>query len=159
MAENLAGRLTDVSNRVQEFFREWDSIDDGDLDPRFIDLYAPLDFMVRLHAGMGDDLTDAEFEERFSANTRLLSRLAGQLMATVIESYAERSADDRVVRQIQSWQRDPLVADLIAAWRRERNRDPLSDGWMSMPPSRPGAGADPEHDKNGETGSGRLSYA
>ncbi len=54
-------RLTDISNRVQAFFREWAALDDSRLDPRFVDLYSPLDFMVRLHAGMADDLTDATF--------------------------------------------------------------------------------------------------
>ncbi|MGA4838172.1 NAD(P)/FAD-dependent oxidoreductase [Streptomyces sp. G45] len=125
-------RLTAISNRVQAFFREWAAIDDGGLDARFVDLYAPLNFMVRLHTGMADDLPDERFPERFSANTRLFAQLAGQLVTAVIDTYGERYGDDRVMAQIQRWQRDPLIADLIATHRRERHQHPTSDGWIAL---------------------------
>ncbi len=130
IAANL-GRLTKLSNRVQQFFREWESIDDSDLRPQFIDLYAPLNFMVKLHAGMADELTAAEFEARFTENTRLFAQLAGQLVSTVIAACAERTEDD-VVARIQGWQRDPLIADLLAVYRRERHRNPTSTEWMTV---------------------------
>lgn len=126
------GRLTRISNRVQQFFREWASIDDSELRPQFVDLYAPLNFMVTLHAGMADELTAAEFESRFSANTRLFAQLAGQLISTVIATYAERTYDDAVVARIQDWQRDPIIADLLATYRRERHRNPTSPQWMTI---------------------------
>lgn len=132
------GRLTQISNRVQQFFREWASIDDSELRPQFVDLYAPLNFMVKLHAGMADELTAAEFETRFSENTRLFAQLAGQLVSTVIATYAERAYDDDVVARIQGWQRDPIIADLLATYRRERHRNPTSPGWIAM--SQPAAG-------------------
>ncbi|KJK43543.1 halogenase [Lentzea aerocolonigenes] len=130
IAANL-GRLTQISNRVQQFFREWESIDDSDLGPQFVDLYAPLNFMVKLHAGMADELTATEFETRFSENTRLFAQLAGQLVSTVIAAFAERTGDD-VIARIQDWQRDPLIADLLAIYRRERHRNPTSTGWMTV---------------------------
>ncbi len=126
------GRLTQVSNRVQQFFREWEAIDDSDLSARFVDLYAPLNFMVNLHEGMTEQLGDAEFEARFSDNTRLFAQLAGQLISTVIDAFADRTYDDGVVAQIQAWQRDPLIADLLATFRRERHRNPTSTGWMTL---------------------------
>jgi flavin-dependent dehydrogenase len=132
------GRLTQISNRVQQFFREWASIDDSELSPQFVDLYAPLNFMVKLHAGMADELTAAEFQTRFSENTRLFAQLAGQLVSTVIATYAERTYDDDVVARIQSWQRDPVIADLLAVYRRERHRNPTSPEWMTI--GRPDAG-------------------
>ncbi|GAB3432915.1 NAD(P)/FAD-dependent oxidoreductase [Flindersiella endophytica] len=131
VAANL-GRLTQISNRVQRFFREWESIDDSDLGPRFVDLYSPLNFMVKLHAGMADDLTAAEFEVRFADNTRLFAQLAGQLVSTVIEAYADRTHDDEVVARIQAWQRDPVITDLVSTYRRERHRNPTSTGWMTI---------------------------
>lgn len=139
VAANL-GRLTLISNRVQQFFREWASIDDSDLPPQFVDLYAPLNFMVRLHEGMADELTLAEFETRFTENTRLFAQLAGQLISTVIAAYAER-ADDDVIARIQGWQRDPLIADMLATYRRERHRNPTSSEWMTIGQSAPAVSA------------------
>jgi len=126
------GRLAQISNRVQQFFREWESIDDSDLRPQFVDLYAPLDFMVKLHAGMADELTDAEFEARFTQNTRLFAQLAGHLVSTVIDTYADRTHDDAVVACIQGWQRDPIIVDFLAVYRKERHRNPTSSGWMTI---------------------------
>lgn len=131
VAANLE-RLTEISNRVQQFFREWASIDDSELDAQFIDLYSPLNFMVKLHAGMADELTDTEFETRFASNTRLFSQLAGQLISTVITAFAEQTYDDTVVARIQAWQRDPVIADLLATYRRERDRNPTSREWMTI---------------------------
>ncbi|MDF0531687.1 tryptophan 7-halogenase [Tsukamurella sp. 8F] len=141
IAANLE-RLTQISNRMQQFFREWESIDDTQLTDRFVDLYAPLDFMVKLHTGMADALTDVEFEARFADNTRLFGQLAGQLMSTVIETYAERTLADDVVARIQEWQRDSLVADLIATYRRERKQNPTSTKWMMVGQPEPPAMTD-----------------
>ncbi|MEC3957779.1 tryptophan 7-halogenase [Nocardia sp. CDC153] len=132
------GRLTQISNRVQQFFREWAAIDDSALPAQFVDLYAPLDFMIALHAGMADELTDAEFEQRFNKNTRLFAQLAGQLVSTVIAAYAERTYDDEVVARIQGWQRDPIIAELLAVYRRERHRNPTSPEWINVPRSEAG---------------------
>lgn len=137
VAANLE-RLTEISNRVQQFFREWESIDHSDLRPQFVDLYAPLNFMVKLHAGMADVLTAAEFETRLTENTRLFAQLAGQLISTVIATFAERTYDDVVVARIQGWQRDPIIVELLAAYRRERHRNPTSREWMTV--GRPDAG-------------------
>jgi flavin-dependent dehydrogenase len=139
------GRLTLVSNRVQAFFREWASIDGEELAPRFVDLYAPLDFMGTLHAGMADELSPPEFSARFSENTRLLSQLAGQLVSSVIDHYAGAAFDDHVVQVIQNWQRDPLLAELVAVHRRDRATRPTSDGWITLTDSSPRA-AGPQTD-------------
>ncbi|WP_369212142.1 NAD(P)/FAD-dependent oxidoreductase [Streptomyces flavofungini] len=141
-------RLAAISNRVQAFFREWAAIDDQALDAGFVDLYSPLDFMVKLHAGMADDLTDEEFPERFAANTRLFAQLAGQLVTAVIDAHGGRFGEDRVIAQVQSWQRDPLIAELLATYRRERHRNPTSDGWIAprTPHAEPGT---PDHEPNG----------
>ena len=160
VAADLA-RLTDISNRVQAFFREWAAVDDRDLEARFVDLYSPLNFMVKLHAGMSDDLSDDQFAERFSANTRLFEQLAGQLVTTVIEAHGGRYDDDRVVAQIQAWQRDPLVGELIATYWRERHRNPTSEGWLVVHAAAPATAAG--HEQNGANNGGRrvdeVSYA
>ncbi|MER7756985.1 lycopene cyclase family protein [Kitasatospora sp. NPDC097643] len=163
-------RLTAISNRVQAFFREWAAIDDTPLEARFVDLYSPLDFMVRLHAGMADDLPDGRFAERFSANTRLFAQLAGQLVTTVIDAHGDRYGDDRVIAQVQRWQRDPLIAELIAVHRRESRDHPTSAGWIALRPStatgdEPSEPSDPKepNEPNGADGMeqhpGEVSYA
>lgn len=143
VAADLA-RLTDISNRVQAFFREWAAVDGRELEARFVDLYSPLNFMVKLHAGMADELSDAQFAERFSANTRLFEQLAGQLVTTVVDTHRERYDDDRVVAQIQAWQRDPLIGELVATYRRERHRNPTSAGWLVLGAAVGARGADDE---------------
>jgi flavin-dependent dehydrogenase len=147
----LAGelqRLTEISNRVQAFFREWASIDTPALAARFVDLYSPLNFMVRLHAGMADELPGDKFDERFSANATLFAQLAGQLVTRVIDVYGDRYDDDRVMAQIQAWQRDPLLTDLIGVYLRERRRNPTSEGWMTM--GEPGPRAATSAEGNGQ---------
>jgi hypothetical protein len=164
VAASLA-RLTDISNRVQAFFREWAAVDDRALEARFVDLYSPLNFMVKLHVGMADELSDAQFAERFSANTKLFEQLAGQLVTAVIDTHGDRYDDDRLVAQIQAWQRDPLIGELIATYRRERHRNPTSEGWMVLDDdaSETPAPAADDHPENGADRRGRqieeVSYA
>lgn len=155
-------RLADISNRVQAFFREWAAIDDSRLEARFVDLYSPLNFMVKLHAGMADDLPGGQFSQRFSANTTLFAQLAGQLVTAVIDAHGDRYGDDRVMAQVQSWQRDPLIADLIATHRRERHRNPTSEGWIALRAPRTGesgAGHEPNGADGMEQHTSEVSYA
>ena len=79
--------LIELSNRVQRFFREWARSRAPRPRRQFVDLYAPLNFMVTLHTAMMG--TAPKFAERFDANARLLRQLAGQLIETVL---AEKSA-------------------------------------------------------------------
>ena len=128
---NLA-RLTQLSNRVQQFYREWAAIDRPDLPAILVDLYQPLDFMVKLHHGMAANLSPAAFEAQFTDNVRLFEQLAGQLISTVIGVYANRRDDPGALAQIQRWQTEPLIAELIAIYRRAATRNPTSDGWLTL---------------------------
>lgn len=130
VAANLS-RLTQISNRMQQFFTEWHSIDGPALEPQYIDTHVPLNFMDRLHRGMADELGPAEFEARFSDNTRLFAQLAGQLISTVIEAYADNFTDD-VVDRVQQWRRDPLITEYVAIYRKERQHNPTSPLWITM---------------------------
>lgn len=120
--------LIDVSNRVQRFFREWASVETGTATRPFVDLYAPLNFMVTLHTAMID--TSPDFFELFEANARLLRQLAGQLVETIVAEKSAMFGDDDVMRQVQAWQRDPLLRDLRSAYRSAQTDNPLSDGWI-----------------------------
>jgi flavin-dependent dehydrogenase len=125
-------RLTVLSNRVQAFYREWEAIDQCDLAEGLVDLYEPLNFMVKLHHGMAAGLSPAAFDAQFAENVKLFEQLAGQLVSTVIEAYANRTDNPEVFAQIQQWQTDPLISTLISTYRREGKRNPTSDGWMTL---------------------------
>jgi flavin-dependent dehydrogenase len=124
--------LARLSNRVQAFFREWNGIDVPGTAVDFVDLYAPLNFMVELHDGLVATLGPGQFEARFDKNVRLFEQLAGQLISTVIEAYANDSARPHVLEQIQRWQTDPYVASLLAVYRRDRKNNPTNDGWLTL---------------------------
>ncbi len=120
--------LIALSNRIQGFFREWAAVEAGTSSVAFVDLYAPLNFMVTLHTAMMG--TSPHFAEQFDANARLLRRLAGQLVDTVITEKSSTFDDDNIMRQVQSWQRDSLLRELRAAYREDQESDPISGGWI-----------------------------
>ena len=121
--------LIALSNRVQKFFREWATTESGTPTAAFIDLYVPLNFMAALHTAMM--APSPNFTEQFDANARLLRRLAGQLVETVLIEKSAMFDDDAVMRQVQAWQRDPLLQELRVAYRQEQSADPLSSAWLA----------------------------
>lgn len=131
VATNLS-RLALLSNRVQAFFREWHAIDQPGISDRFVDLYSPLDFMVKLHTGMAAGLSATELDAQFAANVRLFERMAGQIVSTVIEAYADYPEREGALRQIQRWQTDPSIAELIALYRRESRMYPIDSSWIAL---------------------------
>lgn len=120
--------VIELSNRVQRFFREWAAVEDGDSPVPFVDMYSPLSFMAALHTAMIG--TAPDFAEQFDANVLLLRQVAGQLVDTVVADKSAIFADDDVVRQVQAWQRDSLLRDLRAVYRREQDVNPISRNWI-----------------------------
>ena len=120
--------LIKLSNRVQRFFREWAAVESGAADVSFVDLYAPLNFMVTLHTAMVG--TSPNFDEQFAANARLLRQLAGQLVDTVLVEKSSTFADDHVMRQVQAWQGDSLLRELRSVYRQEQGSNPVSGDWI-----------------------------
>jgi 2-polyprenyl-6-methoxyphenol hydroxylase-like FAD-dependent oxidoreductase len=120
--------LINLSNRVQQFFREWAAIETAHPSGQFVDLYKPLNFMQTLHVAMIGK--SPEFGAQFDANARLLRQLAGQLVETVLADKSAIFADDEVVRQVQAWQRDSFLRELRAVYRDEQDRNPVSDAWI-----------------------------
>ena len=135
IAANLA-RIALLSNRVQAFFREWHALDQQPASDAFVDLYSPLDFMVKLHTGMAAGLSAAELDAQFAANVRLFERLAGQIVSTVIAAYVDCPEQEAALRQIQRWQTEPYIADLIALYRRESKVYPIDSSWIALQPQR-----------------------
>jgi flavin-dependent dehydrogenase len=131
VAANLS-RLTILSNRVQAFFREWHMLDQPAASDTFVDMYKPLDFMVKLHTGMIAELSNAQLETQFAVNVRLFERLAGQIISTVIEAHADTFEHEAMLSQIQRWQTEPFLAELIALYRRESRANPIDGSWIMV---------------------------
>ncbi|GLV53914.1 halogenase [Dictyobacter sp. S3.2.2.5] len=131
VAANLS-RIAVLSNRIQAFFREWHTIDQPMVNNGFVDLYSPLDFMVKLHTGMAAGLSPSRLEAQFAENVLFFERLAGQIVSTVIETYADHYAQEHVLSQIQRWQTEPYITELIARYRRESRTHPIDSGWIAM---------------------------
>jgi hypothetical protein len=119
--------LIELSNRMQRFFREWAAIESARPSCQFVDLYAPLNFMVTLHTAMMGKSPD--FTAQFDANVRMLRQLAGQLIDTVLTEKCRTFADD-VMQQVQTWQRDSFLRELRSTYRREQSISPLTEGWI-----------------------------
>jgi hypothetical protein len=130
VAANLS-RIALLSNRVQAFYREWHALDQPAAADAFIDLYSPLDFMVQLHTGMAAELPPTELEAQFAANVRLFERLAGQIVSTVIETHAD-STDETIQPQIQRWQAEPYILELLALYQRESLVHPIDSSWILL---------------------------
>jgi 2-polyprenyl-6-methoxyphenol hydroxylase-like FAD-dependent oxidoreductase len=120
--------LIELSNRMQLFFREWAAVESALPSPQFVDLYSAQNFMVTLHTAMMGEASD--FVAQFDANIRLLRRLAGQLIETILSEKSRAFSDDDVVQQVQAWQRDTFLRELRSAYRREQDADPLSHEWI-----------------------------
>ncbi|HEY0601848.1 MAG TPA: tryptophan 7-halogenase [Herpetosiphonaceae bacterium] len=125
-------RIAALSNRVQAFFREWHAIDQPAIADAFVDLYGPLEFMQKLHIGMAAGLAPAKLDAQFADNVRFFERLAGQIISLVIEATADQPEHETAMSQIQRWQTDPFIADLIARYRRESRTHPINSSWIAV---------------------------
>jgi len=125
-------RCWNLHNRVQAFFREWHALDQPEASDTFADPYSLLDFLVDLHTGMAAGLADDELEAQFARNARLLEQLAGQLVSVVIAELAERSENEAVRDQIQRWQAEPFLAELVEIYRDEDKVNSIDSSWITL---------------------------
>jgi flavin-dependent dehydrogenase len=127
---NLA-RFSVLSDQVQAFFREWYAIAQTGASDTFIRYY-DFDFMTQLQIGMTAGLPDAELEIQFATNVCFLEQLAGQLVSTVIEIYTDHLEDEAIFNQVQRWQADPFLAELIALYQRLAKTNPINSSWITL---------------------------
>jgi len=120
--------LIELSNRMQQFFREWASVESARPAAQFVDLYSPLNFMVTLHTAMMGKAV--EFTAQFDANVRLLHQLAGQLIEIVLTEKCRTFSEDDVMRQVQAWQRESFLRELRSIYRHEQTISPISQEWI-----------------------------
>jgi len=121
-----------LHSRVQQFFREWHTIDQPGASDTFADPYSLLDFLVDLHTGMAANLSDDELEEQFAINVRLLEHLAGQLVTTVIAKHKDQLENEAAQQQIQKWQKEPLIAELLSIHQEEQKINPIDSSWITL---------------------------
>ena len=120
--------MIDLSNRMQQFFREWAAVETACPSAQFVDLYSPHNFMVTLHTAMMGK--SPEFAKGFHANARLLRQIAGQLVETVLAEKSDRFSEDDVMQQVQAWQRDSFLRDLRSIYREDQATKPISHDWI-----------------------------
>ncbi len=125
-------RCWNLHGRVQAFFREWHAIDQPAASDTFADPYSLLEFLVDLHTGMAAGLPDAELEAQFAQNTRLLEHLAGQLVSVVIETLEDRANEEAVAQQIQRWQEETFLTDLVEIYQEEKKVNPIDSKWVIL---------------------------
>jgi flavin-dependent dehydrogenase len=125
-------RCWNLHSRVQAFFREWHAIDQPAASDTFADPYSLLEFLVDLHTGMAAGLSDEELEAQFSKNTRLLEQLAGQLVSVVIETISEHADDEAVAQQIQRWQEEPFLVEVVEIYEEESKTNPINSKWVIL---------------------------
>lgn len=125
-------RVTVLSTRLQAFFREWAAIDQTVVTGAFVDHFNPLAFMKAFHAAMSATLTDSEFDALFAANVQLLERIAGRMVSTVIDDYTASTNNEAVLKQLQSWQADPLLAKAIDSYQQADTSEPINADWVNL---------------------------
>jgi hypothetical protein len=126
---NLA-MISTLSEHIQAFFREWYAIAEANASDAFIKFY-DFDFMERLHIGMTEGLADAELETRFAANVLFLQQLAGQLVSTVIETFAACRESEAIQRQIQSWRENEFLSNLVALYQ-QAEQHLTNKNWITL---------------------------
>ncbi|NJO81460.1 MAG: halogenase [Blastochloris sp.] len=136
IAANLS-RIAILSNRVQAFFRQWHAIDDPSASKFFVDLYAPLDFMVKLHTGMAAHLSVVELEQQFEENVGLFERLAGQIISIVIDAFVDTSLLEAPGQQVRCWQSEAFITELLERYHQERSEHPIENSWIALKYPRP----------------------
>ncbi len=125
-------RCWELHNHVQTFLREWHEIDQQPTAATFADPYSLLDFLVDLHNGMAAGLSDEELELQFALNVRLLEQLAGQLVSTVSERCTTLPQSEALTTQLQRWQADLFLTDLVEFYRREDQINPIDGRWITL---------------------------
>ncbi len=130
IAMNLL-RFSLLSRHVQTFFREWHALDQLEATDAFIRYY-DFDFMPKLQIGLVAGLSDAELEAQFSANIHFLDLLAGQLVRTVLAELSTRTENKAIQDQVQRWQADPFLTELVTLYQQEEQTNLIDAGWITL---------------------------
>lgn len=115
---------------VQRFFREWAAVDTSELTGTFAGFY-DFAFMREAHTGLVEELDDEAFAARFAGNVRLVERISGQLVATVIAE----DGDGAKREQIERWRADSDLMRLVGIYEQDRDAGITDDAWVPAVPA------------------------
>jgi len=124
-------RFSTLSEHVQGFLRDWQKIAPREAMDAFIRYY-DFDFMGRLQIGMTAHLTEDALEAQLVENVHFLERLAGQLASTVIALFSQSSVSPAIQSQVQRWQEDPFLQEMITIYQLEEQEHPINSGWITL---------------------------
>lgn len=124
-------RFSDISTRIQAFFREWHAVDHSQETAPFVSFY-DFDFTAELHIGMAAKLSDPELLDRVATNLRLVEQISGQLISTVIAECAAAPESEQTREQIERWRGDPYLTELVRIYEKENPDNPIPDGWIAI---------------------------
>jgi hypothetical protein len=124
-------RFSILSEHVQGFLHSWLTIAPQGAMDTFIRYY-DFDFMGRLQIGMTANLLEAELEAQLVENVHFLERLGGQLASTVIDICSQPSASPAIQSQVQYWQADPFLQELIKVYQLEEQEHPINSSWITL---------------------------
>ena len=124
-------RFMVLSEHIQAFFRDWFAIEPSQATDVFIKYY-DFDFPARLQIGMTAELDDAELEAQMTNNVHFLEQLGGQLVSTVIESFAAYPENEAIQSQVQCWKADQYFAELIERYQQVDPEHPINSGWITL---------------------------
>jgi flavin-dependent dehydrogenase len=124
-------RFAALNERVQLFFREWLVLAQVEASDAFIRYN--FSFLRGLHKGLAAGLSETELDARIAINVRFIEQLTGQLVSTVIEELARRSGDAAAQSQVQFWQADPLLMELVEIYHQENKVNPImNSSWITL---------------------------
>lgn len=124
-------RFSDISTRIQQFFREWQAVDQSDEATPYLSFY-DFDFTAKLHVGMAAGLSDPDFFRQIDANLRLIEQISGQLVSTVTAELSGQPDNDELRAQLERWKDDPSLTELVQAYEKENEVNPIGDDWIAI---------------------------
>lgn len=132
---NDLARFTNASEQVQRFFREWHLVDESIDSDTFVSFY-DFHFMKGLHIGMTAGLSDEDLATQFSENVRFIDQISGQMVSRVIEECKANAHNEEVRQQVERWESNSTLMELVEVFERDGQADPVSDDWITL--KRPG---------------------
>ncbi len=122
-------RFQGAMDLVQRFLREWDAVDRSQLTDSFASFY-DFDFMRRCHIGLVAPMTTAEFDATFAGNVRLVERISGQLIKTVLDEGALADDNEPMRAQVERWRADTELMRLVEIYEEDRAAGIVDSDWV-----------------------------
>jgi flavin-dependent dehydrogenase len=123
-------RFGHVTALVQRFFREWEAVDRSDLKDSFGGFY-DFEFMKRVHIGLVAELNEEEFEAQFAENVRLVERISGQLIKTILDEGSAEEDNEPMRAQVERWRNDTELMRLVEVYEQDRSAGIVDDQWVA----------------------------